>query len=224
MMNPFGPQWSGSASKTKDARPVGEQVQDALFGKKKPPLLDADEFPELKELLKKLDMYRRKFVSMIGDAEDEYRLQLADGTIAMIDAQGTIMLGARFLLQFKDNLGVILGAMAHEVGHRPKRWSEYKAKQELSKEELEQLCRYEETRADLFAGRALAELSLSPEPMIQFLANIEEGPHPDYFPAKMRADVIREGWREQKSLAQVRKNLWPELDRQVAPRLHLGEY
>lgn len=223
-MNPFGPQWAGTPQKAQESKPVGEQVQDALFGKKKPEELDEDDFPELEELIKDLDRYRRKFVSMAGDAEKDYRLQLADGTIAMIDAHGVIFLGVKFLKQFKDNREVIIGALAHEVGHRPQRWAEYKAKKNLSKDELEELCRYEETRADLFAGQGLAEMGLSPEPMIRFLENIEEGPHPDYFPAKMRADVIREGYREQKSKASIRKKLWPELDNATSPRLHIGDF
>jgi hypothetical protein len=224
LMNPFGPQWSSGAEKAKETKPVGEQVHDALFGKRKPPSLDLDDFPEVKEIMARLDGYRRKFVSMVGDSEDDYRLQLADGTIAMIDAHGTIFLGIRFLLQFRDNLEVVIGALAHEVGHRPQRWGEYKAKQDLSKEDLDSLCRYEETRADLFAGQALAEMGLSPEPMIKFLKDIEEGPHPEYFPASMRADVIREGYHEQKAKASTRKKLWPELERMTSPRLHIGEF
>jgi hypothetical protein len=224
ILNPFGPNWAGSAEKTKEARPVGEQVQDALFGKKKPQELEADDFEDVAETLKILDRYKRKFVKMIGDPEDEYTLQLANGTIAMIDAHGKIFVGLAFLRTFKSKLEVILGALAHEIGHRPRRWAEYKAKQDLTAEELEQLCRYEETRADLFAGRALAEVDMSPEPMIAFLQSVEEGPHPDYFPASMRADVIREGYREQKSLATTRKRLWPELDREVSPKMHVGDF
>ena len=224
MLNPFGPQWAGTPQKAEEAKPIGEQVQDALFGKKTPQSLDEDEFPDMKDLLRDLDRYRRKFASMAGDPEDDYRLQLADGTIAMIDGHGTIFLGIKFLRQFITNREVIIGALAHEIGHRPQRWGEYKAKKDLSKDELDQLCRYEETRADLFAGRGLAELTLNCEPMIRFLEEIEEGPHPDYFPAKMRADVIREGFREQKSKAAIRHKLWPEFDNATSPRLHIGDF
>ena len=161
---------------------------------------------------------------MIGDREKDYRLQLAVGTIAMIDAHGTIYVGKKFLEKFKQNLEVPIGAIAHEVGHRPQRWAEYKAKKELNITQLQSLCRYEETRADLFAGRALAETGLSCEPMIKFLEDIEEGPHPEYFPAKLRADVIREGYNEQKKRSNMRRNLWPELDQGTSPRYHLGDY
>ena len=224
MMNPFGPQWSGASQKAKESQAIGDQVQDALFGKRKPPGLDPDDFPETKEILALLNTYRRKFAMMAGDAEDEYRLQLADGTIAMIDGQGTIFIGIRFLMQFKNNPEVLIGALAHEIGHRPQRWNEYKTKKTLTKIELESLCRYEETRADLFAGRALAEVNLNCDPVITFLQNIEEGPHPEYFPASLRGEVIKEGYNEQKTKAIVRKKLWPELDKQTSPHLHIGEY
>lgn len=223
VLNPFGPEWP-TAKRAEESRPVGEQVQDALFGKRKPDQLDLDEHPEVKELLAMLDRYRKKFAVMAGDGESDYRLQLAKGTIAMVDEKGTIFVGLPFLLQFETHPEVLIGAIAHEIGHRPQRWAEYKSQAMLTKEELDSLCRYEETRADLFAGQALAEMNISPEPMIQFLENIEEGPHPDYFPATMRADVIREGYNSQKSLVSVRKKLWPELDKLRSPKNHIGDF
>jgi hypothetical protein len=223
-LNPFSPRWNGTSQKTKESRAVGEQVQDALFGKNKPPCLNPDEFPETKKILALLNSYRRKFAMMAGDPEEEYRLQLADGTLAMIDEQGTIFIGIGFLRQFKNNTPVLIGALAHEIGHRPQRWQKYKTKKELNKQELDSLCRYEETCADLFAGRALAEVNLSCNPMIAFLEDVEEGPHPEYFPASLRGEVIREGYESQKSMATVRKKQWPELDKQTAARLHIGEY
>ena len=222
-LNPFGPDWSTGTKEVGEATSVGEQVEDSLFGKKKPPLLDEDEFPDAAQVLAQLDKYRKKITLLIGDPETEYYLQLADGTIAMIDAHGMIMVGIRFLMKFKDNMPVLVGAIAHEIGHRPKRWAEYKENKPLNIRELQELCRYEETRADLFAGRALAELGMSCEPMIQFLKDLEEGPHPEYFPAKMRADIIREGFRDQAGKAKTRKKLWPELEK-VAPKGHIGDF
>ncbi|MES2504843.1 MAG: hypothetical protein V4534_08200 [Myxococcota bacterium] len=221
-LNPFGPDWSGPVSGSQ-ATSLGDQVEDSLFGKKKPPLLDEDEFPDAAQVLAKLDKYRRKIVHLMGDVEEDYRLQLADGTIAMIDAHGTIMIGIRFLMKFKDRMEVLVGAIGHEIGHRPQRWAEYKQQKPLNVAELQKLCRYEETRADLFAGRALAELGMSCEPMITFLKDMEEGPHPEYFPAKMRADVIREGFREQAGKVKTRQKLWPELEK-IAPRGHIGDF
>ena len=130
-INPFGPDWSRFSQKVGEATSVAEQVEDALFGKHKPPLLDEDEYPEAAEILAKLDKYRRKIAIMTGDPESDYCLQLADGTVAMIDAHGTIMVGIRFLMKFKNNMPVLVGAIAHEIGHRPKRWAEYKSHKTL---------------------------------------------------------------------------------------------
>lgn len=224
MLNPFGPQWVGSSHKSAVIQAVGEQVQDSLFGKKKPPTLDEEEFPEVKMTLGMLNGYRRKFASIIGDPESDYSLQLADGTIAMIDSHGTIFLGIKFLRQFKDNPEVLVGVLAHEIGHRPQRWNEYKEKQKLKPSELESLCRYEETRADLFAGRALAEVGMNCEPMINFLEVIEEGPHPEYFPADLRAEIIREGFNEQSNKVLLRQKFWPELERHTSAKNHLGNF
>lgn|SRR3989338_593887 len=222
-LNPFGPDWSTGTQQVGEATSVSEQVEDSLFGKRRPPLLEEDEFPEAAQVLAQLDKYRKKIVRLIGDPETDYYLQLAAGTIAMIDAHGMIMVGIQFLMKFKDNMPVLVGAIAHEIGHRPKRWAEYKEQKPLNIRELHELCRYEETRADLFAGRALAELGMSCEPMIQFLKDLEEGPHPEYFPAKMRADMIREGFREQSSKAKTRKKFWPKLEK-IAPKGHIGDF
>lgn len=224
LLNPFGPQWPDASPSTEEVKSVGEQVQDALFGHKKPTPLDEDDFPELKKILKKLNGYKRKFMMLAGDEALEYHLQLAKGTIAMIDGRGTIYMGKNFLQQFKDKLEVPIGALAHEVGHRPQRWAEYKTEKRLTTAELQSLCRYEETRADLFAGRGMAEVGLSIEPMIQFLEDVEEGPHPEYFPASMRAEVIREGYSEQKKRGATRRRLWPELDQRFSAKYHIGEF
>lgn len=223
VLNPFGPDWSTAPSQVSEATSVAEQVENSLFGRRKPPLLDEDDFPEAAKVLAQLDKYRKKIVLLIGDPETDYYLQLADGTVAMIDAHGMIMVGIRFLMKFKDNMPVLVGAIAHEIGHRPKRWAEYKDRKPLNIADLQKLCRYEETRADLFAGHALAELGMSCEPMIQFLKDMEEGTHLEYFPAKMRADVIREGFREQAGKIKVRQKLWPELEK-IAPKGHIGDF
>lgn len=224
LLNPFGPSWPSSAEQVNEARPVSDQVQDALFGKKKPNELDPEDFEDAAKTLKILDRFRRKFVLMLGDSEEDYRLQLAEGNLAMIDSYGTIYLGLAFLRQYRDQMPVLLGALAHEIGHRPQSWNEYKELSAFTKDDLDALCRYEETRADLFAGRALAEVSQSVEPMIAFLLSVEEGPHPEYYPAKMRAEVIREGFREQTSFAATRKRSWPELDRATSAKMHVGEF
>lgn len=221
-LNPFGPQWpSGKAGEIPG---VGQQVQQALFGRARPPVLDPALFPELAHQLKLLASTKKKLAMMAGDRDEDYELVLADGTIAMIDENGTIFVGAQFLAACAAKPEVLIGALAHEIGHRPKRWSEYRVRKQLTREELEALCRHEETRADLFAGKALAELGLACDPLCEFLQAIETKPHPEYFPAEVRAQVIRDAHLARSYQRDHRKKLFPEFDRAVSPKNHLGEY
>jgi len=220
-LNPFGPDWS--AGKVGEAPAVGQQVQQALFGRAKPPLLDPARFPELAAMMSQLYKVKKKLAAMAGDKDEDYLIALADGALAMIDEYGVIYVGAGFMAAHLDAPEVLVGALAHEIGHRPKRWNEYKTQRRLTREELLALCRHEETRADIFAGKALAELELDCQPLIDFLARIEDGPHPEYFPAAVRGEVIREAYEARRYRALARKKLFPELDRMTSPKGHLGE-
>ncbi|MEZ4271284.1 MAG: hypothetical protein R3C68_07580 [Myxococcota bacterium] len=220
-LNPFGAQQSG-VQRGGDVPSVGQQVQQALFGRAKPPVLDPAQFPQLAEQLRMLQRYKKKLAVMAGDDEDDYDICLADGTIAMIDEQGVIYVGAGFLSAVGDNPAILVGVLAHEIGHRPKRWGEYRTKRQLSYEELQMLCRHEETRADIFAGKALAEMELPCEPLEGFLKRIEVGPHPDYFPAAVRAEVIREAHSGRSTRVEARRKLFPGYNRMAAPKDILG--
>jgi len=212
--NPFGPDWGKSKSTTTADGPqsVGDQVQGDLFGKKKPPILDEDD-AHLSAQMARLRAWKRRLAKLAGDAEDDYALVLATGTIAMIDETGLIYVGRDFILQNMDTPDVLVGVLAHEIGHRPKRWNEYRSQAPVSKEDSEKLCRLEETRADYFSGKALAELGLSCRPLIQFLSAVAVHPHPEYFSASLRAEVIHEGWEDGKRKASDRSKFFPELAR-----------
>lgn len=221
--NPFGPSW-GRASTHRAAQTgtVGQQIQQELFGQKKPRTLDVDD-AALSAQLSRLHAYRKKLARLAGDAEDDYDLKLAADTIAMVDQDGIIYLGRDFLVQHEQNDAVLVGVLAHEVGHRPQRWRAFRETRQLSVEERNALCRTEETRADYFAGRALAELGLPCEPLATFLLRVQHTPHPRYFAAELRAEVIREGYQDAARRAQAQRALFPELARASALRLDLGE-
>ena len=85
----------------------------------------------------------------------------------VIDAHGVIYIGAGFLSAFRHKLEVLVGAVGHEVGHRPKRWSAYKVRRELTQTEIEYFARHEETRADSCAGTGLAVLGFDCGPRFQ---------------------------------------------------------
>jgi hypothetical protein len=223
LLNPFGPQWQRGRA-AGEIGSIGQQVQQTLFGKQKPVILDAKNFPHLSQQMMLLKKFRRKITSMIGDSDDEYPMVLADGTIAMIDSEGRIYMGARFLEEQGDEPGVLVGALAHEIGHRPKRWGQYVAERELSKDEMQAICREEEAKADAFAGTALAEMRLSPEPIVDFLRAIQDQPHPEYFSVDIRADIIKEAHKGRSFRANLRKKLFPHLDRMTSPKNHLGDF
>jgi hypothetical protein len=205
---------------------VGEQVQQALFARPKPVLLDPAQFPMLAEQMRVLNKYKKKLAQLAGDDESEYTLHLADGTIAQIDEKGNIFVGAQFLAAAKDKPELLVGVLAHEIGHRPKRWKNYRVRRELTKDDLEALCRHEETRADLFSGKALAEMDLSCDPLIEFLMRHGQGanPHPEYFPPEVRASVIRDAHTSRTYARESRKKLFPDYERFHAPKGHLGEF
>lgn len=220
--NPFGPDWGKQRAKGNEGTSsVGQQMQGELFGKKKPPVLDEDD-ADISRLMGRLHAYRKKLARLAGDDESDYDLVLAAGTIAMIDGEGLIYIGKQFLLNLADQLAVQVGVLAHEIGHRPKRWNEYKQTVPLTKDEKEELCRLEETRADYFAGRALAELNLDCEPLISFLKSVQTQPHPEYFSAELRGECVREGFSDGKRKASNRKRFFPELARMTSAKGDLG--
>lgn len=213
----------GGRGDAQATRSVGEQVTQSIFHRPRPMLLAASDYPELQALLVVLDKYRRRLAHFVGDADKDYALALAADGSAAIDAAGTIFLGANFLSAHGRNLEVIVGAIAHEVGHRPKRMRTLSLKRNLSVQELQALCLHEEIRADNFAGRGLAELQLSCEPLIAYLKAVDAPPHPEYLPFHERAKVIRDGHTSGKARAGVRQKLFPEFDRQTSARNHLAD-
>ncbi|MEL6338762.1 MAG: hypothetical protein AAFQ65_02575 [Myxococcota bacterium] len=215
---------SSAAGQAADVPRVGDQMVHALFGRQQPPVLDPDSHPILAALIRMLNRYRKKLAVMAGDDSDDYVVVLADGTLAMIDELGTIYFGAGFLMQCKDVPEILVGALAHEIGHRPKRWVEYRVRKKLTPDEIHALCRHEETRADIFAGKGLAELGMECEPLCQFLLRFGQNPHPDYHPAEVRAAVIRDAYSSRAYRVQNRRKLFPEFDKAFSPKNDLGEY
>lgn len=216
--NPFGPTWVGGKD---GADSLGDQVQDSLFGRKKPDVLEDDD-EEIAALMAQLHVFRKKLARMAGDAEDDYDLVLATGTIASVDSTGLIYVGRQFLVGHADSLETQVGVIAHEIGHRPKRWQEYREQQPTTIDELHDLCRLEETRADYFSGYALGQLNLDCEPLCEFLVRIQVHPHPEYFSADLRAKTVREahgaGRRRKSNLAKF----FPELARMTSASGDLG--
>ena len=218
--NPFGHVEAKRAPQTESLQ---KQVEGELFGKKKPVVVD-DDSAEAEARLATLSAWVKKLARVAqqsaGDDVDDYSVRFAKDTIAMIDQRGVIYVGVSFLDAHPDfaaggkDASLVVGVLAHEVGHRPKRWAAYKAERPTSKEDLEKLCRLEETRADYFCGRALAAFGLDVEPVCRFLLALTDpkakGAH-EYFPAPMRVDVIKEGHADGRRKDAQTRALFPEL-------------
>lgn len=216
--NPFGTQWVGQKP---SAESVGEQVKQQLFGGKKPKPVTSDD-PVIDRLMGEMHAYRKKLARLIGDKETDYDLQLAQGTIAMIDDDGLIYIGADFLVNHAKSRAVRIGVLAHEIGHRPKRWREYLEQPPVTKSEMEELCRFEETRADWFSGYALAQLGMPFEPLCDFLREVQTQPHPEYFPAELRKETIREAFESGKRRTSNMQKFFPGMMRARGAKGDLG--
>lgn len=198
--------------------PVQAKVQQSLFGRPRPMVLDESVFPDLAVLLAMLRRYRRKLGQMVDEPIDS-PIVLAEDTIAAIDADGTIYMGASFLLAHAHIPEILVGVLAHEVGHRPKYWAMLNSElagNDLTVAEINAICRHEETRADMFAGKGLAELSMSCEPVAQFIERIQANPHPQYLEGAQRAAIIRDAHQSAKYRSDSRKKLFPEYHRATA--------
>ena len=217
--NPFG---NIDAQRTAKTETLQEQVESELFGKKKPKPVD-DDSAEGEARLAVLGAWVKKLARLADEGRDEgdYSVRFAADTIAMIDQRGVIYVGVPFLdahagFTARDSVdaALVVGVLAHEVGHRPKRWASYKGERPTEKAELEKLCRLEETRADYFAGRALAAFDLDVDPVCRFLLALSDpkarGAH-DYFPAHLRVEVIKEGNADGRRKDAQQRSMFPEL-------------
>ena len=228
--NPFG---HVEAKTTRQTESAGQQIERELFGKKPPKVVD-DDSRQAEERLALLSAWVKRLARFAAEGEgdvDAYSVRLAKDTIAMIDQHGVIYVGVEFLDAHEADLALVVGVLAHEVGHRPKRWANYRRDQgALSKDDLLRMCRLEETRADYFAGRALATFGLSADPICRFLLALEAplppgkkppaGGH-EYFPAPVRVDVVKEGFADGARLDSQMKSMFPEL-RKRAGKLDIG--
>lgn len=225
--NPFG---HVEARRTAPTETLQQQVEGELFKKKKPRVVD-DASAEAEARLAWLSAWVAKLARFAEDDERDYSVRFAKDTIAMIDQHGVIYVGTDFIAAHNDDTALVVGVLAHEVGHRPKRWAERKQAQTqaqaTTKEELLQLCRLEETRADYFAGRALAAFGLDVEPVCHLLRALDDPTaaaskrNHEYFPAAMRCEVLHEGFTDGRRQDAQRRAMFPELARR-AGKLDLG--
>jgi len=229
LRNPYSaPLGQVEAKRATQTETLQQQVEGELFKKKKPRVVD-DDSAEAEARLAKLQAWVKKLARFAEDDDGDYSVRFAKDTIAMIDQHGVIYVGVDFVAAHDDDSALVVGVLAHEVGHRPKRWAEQKGAQAASKDEMLQMCRLEETRADYFAGRALAAFGLDVEPVCRLLIALDDPATADaaqkrnheYFPAGTRCEVIREGFADGRRQESQRRSMFPELAKR-AGKLDLG--
>lgn len=209
-------------------KPLGEQIQQQLFPNVNPRVTPLEAYPQLAELLFLLNKKRKQLASLAEDHDDDYRIVLTEDTIAAINGQGTIFMGAPFLLAYQQHLDLLVGVLAHEIGHRPKYWQHQRRQipMQLTIEQMAELCRAEEAKADTFAGIGLAEFGMSAEPVANFIRMIQQDDptcgHPQYLPADVRAEMILNAHSKRAVRAAYRRKLFPEHHRFINPKGHIG--
>jgi hypothetical protein len=184
-----------------------------LFGKKPPKLLDRRRYPTLKKAMRKLDALKDQVAEIMGQSPAELAVELAEGQNASISREGRIFVGIGLLQRHEQDDDFWVAVMGHEIGHAPWTWPKGNLGN-LTKAQLDHLYREEKAKADRFAGRVLAELGADPESVIRFLVKAEqfEGHTPsDYYPAQVRAEIIRQAYQHRRRVRADAGSMFPEL-------------
>lgn len=192
-----------------DAGPLGQ----LLFGKRPPKRVDRRKYPSLKKALKKLDLSKQQIAEALGAPESFFSIELAEGSNASINRQGQIAFGLELLDRHQRDDELLVAVLAHEIGHAPWTWPSGDLGR-LTKKQIDHIYKEEEAKADRFAGKALAELGLSPDAVCEFLlhaAKFETHPPSDYYPAAERAALIRETFGKRRRVLQNVAHLSPRV-------------
>lgn len=135
----------------------------------------------------------------------------AKGTIACIDPNDLVYLGVDFLREFRGREDVVAGVMAHEWGHSCAVKPTEEELQELNWEEIFELRRAHETLADELSGRLLALMGYAPDGLVEFLLRECKDTHNlKYHLAETRADIIRNGHRDELRKIDFARELFPK--------------
>lgn len=171
-----------------------------LFGKQPPRRLDRRRFPRLKKALKKLGLMTEQISEVLGVSAETFSVELCEGNNACVSREGEISVGIELLEEHQRDDELLVAILSHEMGHQPWTWPQGSVGK-LTRKQRNALLREEEAKADRFAGKALADLGLAPDAICKFLIALEKfetHPPADYYPAPVRAQMIREAFRRRR--------------------------
>ena len=180
-----------------------------LFGKRPPRRVDARRYPSLKKALRKLRAIAGQVAELVGRDEDDFPVALCEGDNAAISQDSELFVGVDLLQGHERDSDLLLGIAGHEVGHRPWTWDRNAARG-LNRAQLNQLYCEEEAKADRAAGRFLADLGASPDPLCAFLEaheTFEGRQSPEYYPVPIRIRMIREAYARRMRERRLRRNI-----------------
>jgi|GEM_PF-1680336 len=202
-------------------------MQTVLFGGHIPDIVSEDDYAGLIELWSWLKKQKTKLAFFVGDKDHEYTLTLCVGDNACITKDGIIYFGVQLLALGKDYPELIVGVLAHEIGHRPKTWPQLTIPENPTKEQIAHIAKQEELKADKTAGRALAEFNMSPEPLCQFLithGNFEKQPE-NYYPVDIRVEMIKHAYQSHQTRVQAAQKHFPAFHQATSAKniIHPGE-
>jgi Peptidase family M48 len=169
--------------------------------------------PHLKRALRKLRAVKDQIGELLGLPEDALSVELCEGSNASITRDGRIGVGVQLLERHAGDDDLLVAILGHEIGHQPWTWPEGNLGP-LNQRQLQELYREEEAKADRFAGRVLAELGADPSRICEFLQAAErfEQTRPrDYYPADVRARIIRDAFRRRARSLEEAKRVNPLL-------------
>lgn len=167
-----------------------------LFGKRPAPLVDRRKYPRLSKAMRKLAALKGQIGEMLGKGDEDLSMDLAQGNNASIGRDGQIRFGVELLEEKKEDDDFLVAVLGHEIGHQPWTWPNFDLSG-MTKKQLDAMYREEEAKADRFAGFVLAELGADPDSICEFLISAErfEAHKPtDYYPAEVRAEIIRDAY------------------------------
>jgi len=152
-----------------------------------------------------LAVIKRKLNALTGE---KYTLVPAQGDRVCIDDKGQVHVGLLFLETYLNTPPVLAGVLAHEWGHFPTR-RKLPNLDSLTWDEVYRLRREEETKADMFCGRALVLLGYPVEPLLAYL-KANENPKeksPKYHTVQSRIQIIVRTYRSQAARNKMAGNI-----------------